>query len=73
MCLAIPGKIIEIKDDVAIVEYGKEKREAKLLEKNLKVGDYVIVQNKFVMQKVPEKEALEALKLFSKWNQLLNF
>ena len=36
MCLAIPGKIIEIKDDIATVDYGKEKRKAKIVEEGLK-------------------------------------
>lgn len=63
MCFAIPGKIIKIEDDLATVEYGEVKREAKLLDKTYKIGDYVIVQHKFVMQKIPEKQALETLKL----------
>ena len=26
MCLAAPGKVIELKEDKAIIDYGKEKR-----------------------------------------------
>ncbi len=62
MCLAFPGKIIEIKDDIATVDYGSEKRKAKLV-KDFKVGDYVLVSAGLAIQKVPEKEAIEALKL----------
>ncbi len=62
MCLAFPGKIIEIKQDIAIVDYGSEKRKAKLVQ-DFKVGDYVLVSAGLAIQKVPEKEALEALKL----------
>jgi len=59
--MAIPGKIIEINGDTAIVDYGKEKREVKLLNPEIKVGDYVVVQNKLILQSIPEKEALEAI------------
>ncbi|HLC73371.1 MAG TPA: HypC/HybG/HupF family hydrogenase formation chaperone [Candidatus Nanoarchaeia archaeon] len=31
MCLAIPGKIIEIKNDIALIDYGSEKRQAKIM------------------------------------------
>ncbi|GBE19599.1 MAG TPA: HypC/HybG/HupF family hydrogenase formation chaperone [Candidatus Pacearchaeota archaeon] len=63
MCLAIPGKIIEINDDKVIVDYGKEKREAKALFK-VKKGDYVIVTQKFVINIIPENEALKSIELF---------
>ncbi len=64
MCLAIPGKIIEIEKDKAIVDYGKEKREGRIMSNEFKVDDYVIVQAGIVIQKVPENEALEGIRLF---------
>lgn len=66
MCLAIPGKIIGIKGDMAAVEYGEVVREAKLVDSSFKVGDYVIIQASFVIQKLPEEQALEALELIKK-------
>jgi len=44
MCLAIPGKIIEIKKRTAIVQYPGQQREV-MLDPNLpgKEGDYVLV------------------------------
>ena len=53
MCLAIPGKIIKIEGDLATIDYGTEKREAKIVRGNFKVGDYVIVQAKIVIEKIP--------------------
>ena len=44
MCLAIPGKIIKIENDNAIVDYISEKRIGKIVEGTYKVGDYVIIQ-----------------------------
>ncbi|HLC50225.1 MAG TPA: HypC/HybG/HupF family hydrogenase formation chaperone [Candidatus Nanoarchaeia archaeon] len=64
MCLAVPGKIIEIKGNEAVVDYDIEKRKALLLEKTYKIGDYVIVQGKVVVQKIEKKEALDALRLY---------
>jgi len=56
MCLAIPGKVIEIKGENVVVDYGKEKREARIVEGSYKVGDFVIVQGKIVIEKVPEEQ-----------------
>lgn len=62
MCYAIPGKIVEIKDKTAIVDYFGEHRKAINEMVNLKVGDYIYAQGGFVINIVPEKEALEVLK-----------
>ncbi len=64
MCLAIPGKIVEINDDVAIIDYDAEQRKAMILENKFQVGDYVIVQAGVILQKVSKKEAEASLKLF---------
>ena len=65
MCLAIPGKIIEIKDDSAIIDYGNEKRQANCSLIKCKVEDYVIVSNQMVIDKVNKKEAEESLSMYS--------
>ncbi len=65
MCLAIPGKIVDITKDTALIEYGKEKREANCSLIDCKVGDYVIVSNMMVIDKVDKKEAEESLKMYS--------
>jgi len=64
MCLAIPGKVIEVNKEDVIVDYGVEKRNAKCLLE-IKNGDWVIVNSGFVITKVPEKEALEAIELIT--------
>lgn len=69
MCLAIPGKVVSIKNNKAIVDYFGEKRETNLINKDVKVGDYVIVQNKIIVDKIPEKDALESL---NEWKKALN-
>ena len=62
MCLAIPGKVVSVKGEDVVVEYPGEKREVKDVGLGVKKGDYVIVQAKIVVQKVPEEDALESLK-----------
>ncbi len=64
LCLAIPGKVIKVEKGFATVDYSGEKRKASTELVKVKIGDYVIVQAEFVMQKIPRKEALEAIKLW---------
>lgn len=64
MCLAIPGKIISIKDSVAAVAYPNETRTAKIVAGRYAIGDYVLVQAQMVIEKVPKKQALA-------WNTFL--
>ncbi len=72
MCLAVPAKIVEIKDKVAIVDFGGIKREARLdLLPDVKVGDYVIVHTGFAIEKLDEKQALESLKAWEEIMQVL--
>ena len=66
MCLAVPGKIVEIKEDVAIVDYDIEKRKGKIISEGFSVGDYVLVQGGIVVEKIPEDEAKRALELYKK-------
>ena len=69
MCLAIPGKIVEILDaenSIAKVEVGGVKRSVNIgmLDKDAaRVGDYVLIHVGFAMSKVDEKEAEETLRL----------
>ncbi|MFH1173715.1 MAG: HypC/HybG/HupF family hydrogenase formation chaperone [archaeon] len=64
MCLLVPGKIISIDEDIATVDYGIETREAKLLDDSFTIGDYVLVQGKIAVMKVPEEEAEESLRAY---------
>jgi hydrogenase expression/formation protein HypC len=69
MCLAIPGKIVEIVDPqnrIAKVEVGGVKRNINigmLAEDETHVGDYVLIHVGFAMSKVDEHEAEETLRV----------
>ena len=65
MCLAVPAKVIEIKDQLAAVELNGVRRAASLmLLPEAKLGDYVLVHAGFAMQIVEAEEAerIEALR-----------
>lgn len=59
MCLAIPGKIISIKEKNAIADFNGLKKEVNLCLVNAKQGDYVIVHAGFAIQKAEKKTAEE--------------
>ncbi len=61
MCLAMPGKIIKIEDDMATIEYPGENRQAKIIDGDYSVGDYVFVSAQIIVVKIPEDEALKSL------------
>lgn len=65
MCLAVPGKIIEINDNKALVDMSGLKLETYLnLLEDVKVDDYVIIHAGFAIEKLSNEEAYERLKLF---------
>ena len=69
MCLAIPGKIVEIVDvdnSIAKVDVGGVKRNINigmLGKEEARVGDYVLIHVGFAMSKVDEKEAEDTLRI----------
>ncbi len=77
MCLAVPGKIIEINNSstpiMCKVSFGGVIKEICLeLLPEAKVGNYVIVHVGFALSIVDEQEALETLKLFEQMNNTTN-
>ena len=67
MCLAIPGKIVDIdkNKEYSLVDYGEgTKRKINVSLVDAKVGDYVLVHAGFAIQVLDEKEAKETLNLF---------
>jgi len=67
MCLALPYKIQSINGQTAVVSCPSE-RNKKIglpLVKNLKKGDFVLVQNNLAVRKVTAGEAKEIYKLIT--------
>jgi hydrogenase expression/formation protein HypC len=69
MCLAIPGKVLEVDGDEAIVDFGGVRRRANVSFVDAKPGVYVIVHAGFAIQIMDEREAKESLDI---WRQVLD-
>lgn len=76
MCLGIPGKVIEISDDAALlmgkVDFGGVRKEACLAyTPEVRVGDYVIVHVGFAISRMDEAEALVTLQVLGQMGALV--
>jgi len=67
MCYAIPGRVSEILEKTAIVNYFGEERRAINELPELKIGDYIYAQGGFVIKILPEADALDILET---WKEL---
>ena len=64
MCLAIPSKIVEIKEGMATIDVdGVQRKCSLMLVEDAKIGDYVIVHAGFALHTIDESAAMESLKL----------
>ena len=67
MCLAIPAKVVELRDaDLAVIDLGGVRKEISLaLVEDVAPGDFVIVHVGYALQKVDPEEAEKTLVLFA--------
>jgi hydrogenase expression/formation protein HypC len=71
MCLSVPGKIVEIQNNMARVEVGGVIRDVSMAVcPDVVVGDYVLIHTGFAIQRLDEKEALETLDLLRKMAEI---
>lgn len=59
MCVALPGKVIEIKQRDAVVDFNGNQVTARAGLVDVKVGDYVLVHAGCVIQKVTQQDMEE--------------
>lgn len=68
MCLAIPGKILKIDGNSALVDFDGIKQKVIIaLILNPEVGKFVIVHAGYAIEQMDEKDALEAIE---QWKEL---
>ena len=68
MCLAIPGKIVSIDGNSAIVDFDGIKQEVIIaLVLNPEVGKYVIIHAGYAIEQMNEKDAMEAIE---QWKEI---
>jgi hydrogenase expression/formation protein HypC len=67
MCLAIPARVVELKDgDQAVIDLAGVRKEISLaLVEDVRPDDYVIVHVGYALQKLDPREAQRTLELFA--------
>lgn len=70
MCLAVPGKVVEIDNYKGIVEIGNLKREVFMhLVPNTKIGQYVLVHAGCAIETIDEEEAAKTLEIIKELSE----
>lgn len=70
MCLAIPAKVIKIKENTAEVDMAGVRRQVDVrLLNSLEQGDYILVHAGFGIEKIDKIEAKKTLKI---WKEVIN-
>lgn len=73
MCLAVPLKLLEIKDNEAVAELNGIKRNIRIdLIKDLHIGDYVLVHAGFAIEKLKEDAAIDTIKAMEELEEAMN-
>ncbi len=71
MCLAIPGKILSLADQLATVDVSGVRREVNVaLLPDLKVGDWVLIHVGFALSRLNEEEARQTLSYLEQLGEL---
>jgi len=66
MCLSIPVKILEVKNNKAITDFNGKKEEVDTeLVKDIEIGDYAIISNGFIIKKISAQEAEKIFKVIN--------
>ena len=67
MCVAYPGKVIEVNDRTAEVDFSGNIASVKIGLVDVKVGDYVLAHAGMAIEVMNEEKALQILEV---WEQL---
>lgn len=66
MCLGVPGKVISVEQDVAVVDFWGVRREVRLdiVDEPVAPGDYILNHVGFAIRRIPEEDIRETLALY---------
>lgn len=70
MCVAAPGKVIEITGDNVVLDYDGNRVSANKGIVDVKIGDYALVHAGLIIQVLPKDEAKFMLDLFKDIEEL---
>jgi biotin synthase len=66
MCYAIPGKVIELKNGIAVLNYFGEERRVLNEFGHIQVGDYVYAQGGVLINRISQEEGIKTLRFWKK-------
>jgi hydrogenase expression/formation protein HypC len=66
MCLGVPGRVVQLDEDGALVDFWGVRRRVRLdiVDQPVEVGDYVLNHVGFAIRRIPEEEIEETLALY---------
>ena len=66
MCLGVPGRVVEVRGETALVDFWGVRRETRLdvVDQPVAPGDYILNHVGFAIRKIPEAEIGETLALY---------
>lgn len=66
MCLGVPGRIVEIRDSMATVDFWGVRRDICLdiIDEPVVVGDYILNHVGFAIRRIPPESIAETLALY---------
>lgn len=65
MCVAVPGKVIEVYEDEALVEFIESKKKVNIaLINDVKVGDYLLIHVGIAIEKIDKDEGEKTVEIF---------
>ncbi len=72
MCVAVPGKVVEINGDYAKVNIMNNLTQANIKLVSVKIGDYVLIHAGCVIEVLKKDAAEEILSIFSELQEEMN-
>lgn len=73
MCVGVPGEVIELTEEGAVVEVrGRRRTAATLLVPDVRPGDFVLLSGGLIVERLSEEEARERLALFDNLLEVLD-
>lgn len=66
MCLGVPGRVIDVRGNIATVDFWGVRRETRLdvVDETVHPGDYILNHVGFAIRKIPPSEIQETLALY---------
>ena len=66
MCLGVPGRVVEIHENLAVVDFWGVKRQVRLeiVDEPVKIGDYILNHVGYAIRRIPSAEIDATLALY---------